>query len=134
VRPSPAFLLAAVVGFTVAPGPSGDVAPAPFHATLKAYTHAPKVTAHWPYEVHVTDAAGHPLRARLTVQIVDPFGGIHPVEFDCCKRNIVDHPFRGVFRDRVEYPPEARGFKVTFRAIVKVGARKVLLNYWVKPR
>jgi hypothetical protein len=109
-------------------------ASASFHATLRALTHAPKVNARWRYEVRVTDAAGRPLRARITVQLSDPFGGVHAVEFDCCKRNIVNHPIRGVFRDAVEFPAESRRFRLTFRVIVARAGRRRVLTYWVKPR
>jgi hypothetical protein len=125
-------LLLAAAGFATAAGTSAGATP-PFHATLKAYTHTPKVNAKWFYEVDVTSTSGQPLVAAITVQLVDPFGGVHPVEFDVCKRNIVDHPFKGVFADAIEYPPESRGFKVTLRMTVKVGTRKAVLTYWVKP-
>lgn len=101
--------------------------------TFSAPTHTPKVNAKWFYTVRVA-SAGKAVRATITSQIVDPYGGVHPVEFGCCKRNVVNHPFRGVFRDYVEFPPEARGFKLTFRVTVKaLGARRVL-TYWVKVR
>jgi hypothetical protein len=106
----------------------------PFHASLKAFTHTPRVNAKWRYEVRVVDAAGRPLRATITVQLVDPFGGVHPVEFDCCKRNIVNHPIRGVFREAVEFPPESRGFRLTFRVLVRTAGRRALLTYWIRPR
>jgi len=115
------------------PGTAAPAAAPPFHATLKAYTHTPKVNARWFYEVDVTTASGKPLLAKITVQIVDPFGGVHPVEFDACKSNIVDRPIMGVYADTVEFPPASRGFKATFRVTVTVGARKQLLTYWVKP-
>ena len=106
---------------------------ASFTATLRAPTHTPRVNARWRYEVRVADAAGRPLRATITVQIVDPFGIAHPVEFDCCKRSIVGHRISGVFRDAVEWPPEARGFKLTFRVTVTARGSRRVLAYWVRP-
>src|SRR5438067_2377908 len=116
-------LLLAVSGLAVASGTAARAASPPFHATLKAYTHTPKVNARWFYEVDVTTNSAAPLLAQITVQLADPFGGVHPVEFDACKNNIVDHRIRGVFADAVEYPPDSRGFKLTFRVTVTVGAR-----------
>jgi hypothetical protein len=106
----------------------------PFKATLTAPTHRPKVNARWSYSVSVVDSAGKPLRARLTAQVVDPFGGTHPVQVGTSTKNIVRLPFRGTFRDFVQWPPESRGFKLTFRATVTSGGRSVELTYWVRPR
>jgi len=109
-------------------------AAAGFRATFSAPTHTPKVNAHWYYTVRAR-RAGRPARATITSQIVDPYGGVHPVEFGCCKgRNVTNHPFRGVFRDHVEFPPESQGFKLTFRVIVRTPGTKRVLTYWVKPR
>jgi hypothetical protein len=125
-------VLAASLAALVLAGPSGAAAP-PFHAALKASTHTPKVNAKWRYELRVTDLAGKPIRATVTAQIVDLFGGVHPVEFDCCKRSIVGHRISGVFRDAVEWPPEARGFKLTFRVTVTARGSRRVLAYWVRP-
>jgi hypothetical protein len=102
-------------------------------ATFAASTHTPKVNAKWAYTVRVW-RGGKPVRATITSQIVDPYGGVHPVPFGCCTRNVVNHPFTGVFRDYALYPPESQGFKLTFRATVRVGTAKRVLRYWVKPR
>src|SRR5262245_34841290 len=64
-------------------------------ARLTAPTHTPKVGTRWPYSVRVTSRAGKPLPARITVQIVDPVGGVHPVQLGVTKVNIVRHPFVG---------------------------------------
>ena len=42
------------------------------------------MNAHWRYQVEVTNHSGKPMPARITVQLADPFGGVHPVQFDCC--------------------------------------------------
>ena len=113
-------------------GPAGAAGPT-FRATFKAPTHTPKVDANWRYEVRATDLHGKPIRATLTAQILDPFGGVHPVEFDCCLgKNIVNHPFTGVFRDKAEFPAASRGFKLTFRVTVKARGRTIVLTYWVR--
>jgi hypothetical protein len=125
-------LLVAVVALAVAVAPSAGAAP-PIVATFSASTHTPKVNAKWFYSVRVT-RGGKPVRATITPQIVDPFGGVHPVPFGCCTKNVVDHPFRGVFRDYALYPPESKGFKLTFRVTIRVGAVKRVLTYWVRAR
>jgi hypothetical protein len=70
----------------------------------------------------------------VTVQIVDPFGGVHPVQFGNTKRNIVNFRFTGTFRDFVKWPRASRGFRLTFRATVTSGGKAVRVRYWVKPR
>jgi len=102
-------------------------------ATLSATTHTPRVNAKWFYTVRVT-RAGRPIRATITSQIVDPYGGVHPVPFGCCTRNVVNHRFTGVFRDYAQFPPESQGFKLTFRVTVRALCAKRVLTYWVKPR
>jgi hypothetical protein len=115
--------------------PTTVTAASSFKATLGAPTHTPKVNAKWVYTVRATDLKGKPVKAMITAQIVDPVGGVHAVEYGCCKRKFVtSRPFTGVFRDYVQFPPESQGFKLTFRVIVKaLGARRVL-SYWVKSR
>ena len=102
-------------------------------ATFSARTHTPKVNAKWFYTVRVA-RAGKPVRATITAQIADPYGGVHPVPFGCCTRNVTNHPFTGVFRDYAQFPPESHGFRLTFRATVRAGGVKRVLTYWVKPR
>jgi hypothetical protein len=122
----------AVLWLALACAPAAGSAPG-FTATLAAPTHTPKVNAKWFYTVRAT-RAGKPLRATITSQVVDPYGGVHPVPFGCCTRNVLNHAFTGVFRDYARFPPEAQGFKLTFRVTVKaLGARRVL-SFWVKPR
>jgi hypothetical protein len=114
--------------------PGSAIGAPPFKATLTASTHTPKVNSDWFYVVSVTDAHGKLVKATVTTQIVDPIGGVHPVEFGCCKINVVNHPFTGVFGDWVIFPPEAQGYRVSVRVIVKALGAKRVLTYWVKPR
>jgi hypothetical protein len=128
VRPRLAALCVLALALPISAGAATG-----FKATFAAPTHTPKVNAKWFYTVRASHG-GKPVRATITSQIVDPYGGVHPVEFGCCKRNVLKHPFTGVFRDYVQFPPEAQGFRLTFRVIVKaLGARRVL-TYWVKAR
>ena len=106
----------------------------PFKVSLEAPTHRPKVNARWFYTVKAVDSSGKPLKGRLTVQVVDPFGGVHPVEFGNTQRNIVNFRFTGRFRDYVKWPAESRGFRLRFRVTVTSGGRAVRLTYWIKPR
>jgi hypothetical protein len=101
--------------------------------TLSAPTHRPKINVHWAYAVRAT-RDGKPVAARITAQIVDPIGGVHPVQFGQSTKNITNFRFRGVFRDYVIWPAESRGFTLKLRAIVVgKGFRKVLV-YAVTPR
>jgi hypothetical protein len=100
-----------------------------FHAT----THTPKVNARWPWSVVVTTSAGKPLTARVSAAIVDPIGGVHPVEYDCCKKKLITNVrIRGRFGDIVKFPLSSKGFKLTFRVIVRSALGTRVVNYWVK--
>jgi hypothetical protein len=121
-----------LAGVALALAPGADAAT--FHATLSASTHTPKASAKWWYTVRARDLAGHPIRAALTVQIADPFGGVHPVAYDDTKKNIVRRPFDGTFRDYVQFPADSRGFKLTVRITVWAKGSKVVLSYWIKAR
>jgi hypothetical protein len=100
----------------------------PVKVTLVASTHAPRVNTHWKYSVHVT-SGGKPVAARITVQIVDPLGGVHPVEFGLTTKKVVRFPFRGVFRDFVIWPPGSRGIPLTLRVTVVAGKDRRVLRY-----
>ncbi|MGE5273004.1 MAG: hypothetical protein ACM3QU_04420 [Verrucomicrobiota bacterium] len=102
-----------------------------FHAT----THTPKVNARWPWSIVVTTPAGRLLRATISVAIVDPIGGVHPVEYGCCKGKFITNvQTRGRFADYVQYPLSAKGYKLTFRVTVKTRLGTRVVNYWVKTR
>src|SRR5581483_682893 len=95
--------------------------------SLSAPGHTPAANAKWFYTVKAT-VAGKPVRAKLTVQIVDPFGGVHPVTYASTKRPLVNWPFKGRFRDYVQFPAESAGLKVTVRITVKAGAKRRVLS------
>lgn len=119
---------ALLVGLILAP----SAIAAPFTATLSAPTHTPKTTAKWNYTIRVT-SGGQQVRASLTAQIIDPFGGAHPATYANTNKPLVNWPFTGVFHDYLQFPPESKGFKVTLRFTLRAkGARKVL-TYWIRP-
>lgn len=113
---------------------AGATAAAPFKATLRAPSHTPKANTKWRYSIRATDRLGTPIRATVTVQIIDPAGTAHPVLFDDTKRPIVRFAFKGLFRDFVVWPASSRGFRLVFRATVRANGGKVVLRYWVRPR
>jgi hypothetical protein len=100
--------------------------------TLSAPTHRPKINVHWPYVVRVT-RGGKPVSARITAQIVDPAGGVHPVEFGANTKLITNFRFRGVFRDYIVWPPESRGIPLKFRVIVVGTGFRRVTSYTVIP-
>jgi hypothetical protein len=109
-------------------------AAAPFGATLTAGTHTPKVNAKWYYALRAVDSSGRPVRATITTQIVDPFGGVHAVEFGDTHKLVTAFPFTGVFRDFIRFPADSKGFKLTVRFTVRAKGAKVVLSYWIKAR
>jgi hypothetical protein len=122
-------LLVTVLALVLTPA----AAAATFKATISAPTHTPKVNAKLYYTIHAS-RNGKPIRATVTVQIVDSFGGVHAVQFDNTTKNIVNKPFTGTFRDYVQLPPESRAFKVTLRAIVRAAGGRITLTWWLKAR
>ncbi len=101
--------------------------------TFSAPGHAPRINTNWPYTVRATEQ-GKPVAARVTVQIVDPIGGAHAAAFDNTTKEIVNWPFRGVFRDYMVWPPESRGVPLTVRVTVVAGRQRRVLKYVVTPR
>ena len=115
------------------------VALASLTLTFSAHGHAPKIGEsseigpHWPYTVSVT-RAGKPVAARLTMQIVDPLGGVHAVDKGPTTEPITNVPIRGVYRDYMVFPPESRGVPLKIRVtVVAAGVRRALV-YVVTPR
>ncbi len=103
-------------------------------ATLFAPTHEPKINAKWRYRLKVTDRRGRLLRGKVTAQIIDPLGAPHPVQYDDTHRDITGMPFRGVFRDYVEFPRDSRGQRLTFRVLVKTARGNVDITYPITSR
>ena len=101
--------------------------------TLTAPGHSPKIGTHWNYSVSAT-RSGRPAKATITAQIVDPLGTVHAVQFGKTRKNIVNWPFTGTFRDFVLWPAESRGIPLTFRVTVKVGTTRKVIDYTVTAR
>ena len=107
-------------------------AAAPLTVVLKTGTHTPKVNAKWPWSITVS-RAGKPLAATISAAVVDPIGGVHPVEYGCCKKKFITNvKIKGTFADYVQYPLAAKGYKVVFRVTVKTALGTRVVNYWVK--
>jgi hypothetical protein len=104
----------------------------PFRATLHAPTHTPRVNTAWPISIRVTDKAGHPIRARLTMRFL--FGGVPVGKVD----NGRVYTFVGTWREKrgqeITFPSAGRGQRLTFQALVTARGRTTKLNYWVRPR
>jgi hypothetical protein len=100
----------------------------PVHATFTAPNHNPKAGSAWPYSVHVTDAAAHPLSGTVRIQFT--FGGqvvgtdkppVHPVK-------------NGQWHDNLTFPKAAVGQPITLQAVVHTSAGSVTLNWPVTAR
>jgi hypothetical protein len=116
------------------PPPPATVTAGKVKATFVAPTRAPKVNAKWIYHVRVTDLQGHSLSGKITVQIVDPLGQAHAVDYDDTKKPITNMRFNGAFHDDAEFPPDSRGFTLTFRVIAKTAKGTVTITYPVTPK
>jgi hypothetical protein len=108
-------------------------AAATFNVAFHAAKHTPKVNERWPWSVRVTTKAGKPMAATISAVVVDPIGGVHPVEYGCCKKKFITNvKIKGRFADYVQYPLAAKGYRVTFRVIVKTALGTRTVKYWVK--
>ena len=102
-----------------------------FHAT----THTPRINVRWPWSIVVTTPAGRLLPATISVAIVDPIGGAHPVEYDCCKGKFITNvKIKGRFADKVIYPLASKGYRIVFRVTVKTAVGRRVVNYWIRAR
>jgi len=104
----------------------------PVTATLTAPTHTPKINVRWYYTVRVTQA-GKLVAARMTAQIVDPVGGVHPVQFGPSTKYITNWPFNGFHRDYIIWPAASRGVLLKLRITVTAARVKRILTYTVTP-
>ena len=123
-----AALCAIALALPLAAGAAGS-----FNVTFKASKHTPRVNEKWTWSVKVTDPAGKLLPARISAVVIDPIGGVHPVEYGCCaKKFITNVPIKGTFRDFVQYPLAAKGYRITFKVTVKTARGTKAVTYWVK--
>jgi hypothetical protein len=99
-------------------------------ATLSAPTHQPRINTKWHYTLRVT-VDGKGAAARITAQIVDPIGGVHPVELGATKKVIRNYPVTGTFRDYIIWPSDSRGIRLTLRITVRAGGTTKIVKYWV---
>ena len=105
---------------------------APFRATLQAPTHIPRVNKPWVITIRATDLHGRPLRARLTMRFL--FGGVVVGKVDEGRTYTFVGTWREKKGDEIKFPPEARGQRLTFQALVTARGHTLKLNYWVRAR
>lgn len=117
------LLAALLAGLVVAPVTVGATG---IRAVLKAPAANPKINAKWRYSITVTTLAGKPVKARLTAHVIDPIGGVHPMDYGPTGPPnpgppvpIKNRPFVGTFRDYLQFPPESRFYPLTLRWTVK---------------
>jgi hypothetical protein len=108
-------------------------AAAPVKVSLSAPGHTPRINTHWNYTVRVTQS-GKPVAAKISEQIVDPVGGMHPVQFGKNTKNITNIPIKGVFSDYIVWPASSRGIPLKLRVVVRVGGTSKIVTYAVTPR
>jgi hypothetical protein len=123
----------AALALVVLAFPVGAGATPAFKVAFTASKHTPKVNERWTWSIRVTTAAGKPLAATISAVVIDPIGGVHPVEYGCCAKKFVTKVrIRGVFRDFVQYPLAAKGYQITFKVTVRTALGTKAVTYWVK--
>jgi hypothetical protein len=107
-------------------GTAVSVSTGPVRGTLHAPDHAPKVSRRWLYSITVTNAAGHPLSGTVDIEFV--YGG-QVVGHDTPPT----HPVRnGRWHDYLQFPAQAVGFPLTFRAVVHTSLGSITLDWPVR--
>jgi hypothetical protein len=115
------------------PATTRAVKPKPgIRVRLVAESHHPRVGKPWHYEVHVSDAAGKPVPARVHLQIL--FGGVPVGQIG---RHRVAN---GVWRETLgtdgnpPFPEPARGQPLVFEAVVRAHGQTRKADYWIRVR
>jgi hypothetical protein len=108
--------------------PTPSVLTGPVHGRLTAEDHAPVVGQAWRYLVTVTDAAGHPLSGTVDIKFV--YGGV-VVGHD----RPPTHPVSdGRWHDTLEFPSDAVGEPLSFRAVIHTRLGSITLDWPIKVR
>jgi hypothetical protein len=100
--------------------------------TISAPTHHPKVNAKWPVTVRVTNAAGKPIAATLTMNIL--FGGTQVGKVDNGRVYHVVGTWREKPGQEITWPADSRGQALAFEAIVKADGTTVKRTYAIMSR
>lgn len=95
---------------------TGASQPSPVRVTISAPTHNPRVNAKWPVTVRVTNAAGQPIRATLTMRIL--YGGSPVGKVDNGRVYHVVGSWHEQKGQEITWPAASRGQPLQFEAIV----------------
>jgi len=117
-------LLLVVVALLATTAAGSARAAGPIKVTISAPV-KPKVNVPWKYTVTVKNAKGKLVAAKLSMVVIDPLGTAHPVEFFKKKTFVTNVAIKGVFSDKIIWPPASVGYPLKLRAAVKVGGRTV---------
>jgi hypothetical protein len=111
---------------------------APFTTTMSASGHTPKINTKWAYSIKVVDPAGKPIAATISAVVVDPLGGIHPVNLAGVGSKpgkvLTNYPMRGTLSSTVVWPVTARGYPLVFKVIVRAAGTTRTIKYTLTPR
>ena len=104
----------------------------PVRVTISATTHRPRVNALWPVTVRVTNAAGQPVPATLTMRIL--LGGTPVGKVDNGRVYHLVGSWREKKGQEITWPAASRGQPLQFEAIVKVQGRSVKRTWAIRVR
>ena len=92
---------------------------------LYAPNHYPQVGHDWRIKITAYTSSGRPLAAEVRYQYL--YGGQV-----VARRS--HYRFRGTFRDNIDWPAQAIGYRLTFRSVVKTKLGTRNLDWWVVVR
>jgi hypothetical protein len=105
---------------------------APLRVTISAPTHHPRVNALWPVTVRVTNGAGRPVAATLTMRIL--LGGSPVGKVDNGRVYHVVGTWREKPGQEITWPAASRGQPLQFEAIVNARGRTVKRTWAISVR
>jgi hypothetical protein len=106
--------------------------PSPIRVTIAAPTHHPRVNAKWPVTVHVSNAAGKPVTATLTMRIL--YGGSPVGKVDNGRVYRIVGSWKEKKGQEITWPTASRGQRLQFQAIVRAQGRTVKRMLAITPR
>jgi hypothetical protein len=95
-------------------------------AELHGENHTPKIGVPWEYQVQATNAQGQPLKGTVLAQFL--FGGSV-----VGRQSPPTLPLKhGELTYKDTFPPDSKGFALTFQVVVRTSLGEVTLNWPVK--
>jgi hypothetical protein len=109
-------------------GSKASVTTGPVHATLTGQNHNPVAGKHWIYTLVVTDAAGHPLAAKIDTEFALQGAVVgHDIPPTHTLKN-------GRYKEALKFPAMSAGYPLDLQVVVHTKSGSVTLEWPVTVR